>query len=273
MSASAGSDLGGAFLTDSHAHLTHARLTTPELAAVELAAVIARARAAGVRRILNVSSSLGDPPQIVEAARSLDETWAAIGVHPHEAADFTDSHADELRRLASCAEVLAIGEIGLDYHYDHSPRPVQQDVFRSQLRLAREVGLPVVIHTREAEDDTARILEEERADEIGGVLHCFTSTQWLATRALEMGFSISFSGIVTFPKAEDLRDIAMSVPLDRLLIETDAPYLAPIPHRGKQNESSYLRSTAERLASLRGLTLASVAEITSANFERLFLRR
>ena len=262
-------DLGLSFLTDSHAHLPR---PSGGAASPDLAGVIERARAAGIRRILNVSAALGDPPDVIETARSLDETWAAIGAHPHEAAGFTDAHAAELRQLATCAEVLAIGEIGLDYHYDHSPRPTQQDAFRRQLRLAREVGLPIVVHTREAEEDTARILEEERADEIGGVLHCFTSNQWLATRCLEMGFSISFSGIVTFPKADDLRSVARSVPLERLLIETDAPYLAPIPHRGKQNEPSFLRSTAERLALLRGETLAALAEATSANFERLFFR-
>ena len=258
--------LGGAFLTDSHAHLDF------EALACDMEAVVARARAAGVRRIMTISSSLGDPPRVVSLAESLDDTWAAIGVHPHEAAGYDDSREAEIARLSEHARVLAIGEIGLDYHYDHSPRAAQRATFRRQIRLAREAGLPIVVHTREAEEDTARILEEERAGEQGGVIHCFTSSRWLAERCLALGLLVSFSGIVTFPKAQDLRGVAGSVPLDRLLIETDSPFLAPVPHRGRTNEPAFVRVTAEALAALRGVTLEALAAATSANFERAFLR-
>ena len=259
-------DLGAAFLTDSHAHLDL------DKGRGDLDAVIARARAAGVRRIMTISSSLSDPPHIVAIARSLDETWAAIGVHPHEAKGLDDARAAEIRKLATDAKVVAIGEIGLDYHYDHSPRDVQRDAFRAQVRLAHEVGLPIVVHSREAEDDTASILEEERASELGGVIHCFTSRPVLAERALAMGFCVSFSGIVTFPTSQDLRDVAATIPLDRLLIETDAPFLAPVPHRGKTNEPAFVRETAKTLAAVRGTTLEDLARVTSENFERVFLR-
>lgn len=260
------SGLGASFLTDSHAHLDLDR------GQGDLDGLIARARAAGVRRILTISSSLGDPSRVVAIARSLPETWAAIGVHPHEARGFDEARAAEIRLLAADAKVVAIGEIGLDYHYDHSPRDVQRDVFRRQIRIAHDVSLPIVVHSREAEDDTARILEEERAGALGGVIHCFTSRPVLAERTLAMGFCISFSGIVTFPKSQDLRDVAASVPLDRLLVETDAPFLAPVPHRGKTNEPAYVRETAKVIAAARGIPLEELAAATSANFERVFLR-
>jgi TatD DNase family protein len=257
-------------LTDSHAHLGSEKLVA------DLEGVLARARAAAVTRVLNVSSSLGDATDVVALAERVAaggfDCFAAIGVHPHEASGYDDVHEGAIRSLASREIVVAIGEIGLDYHYDHSPRDVQQDVFRRQLRLAREVGLPVVIHTREAEDDTARILEEERAGELGGVLHCFTSSGALADRCLAMGLYVSFSGIVTFGSAGDLREVAKRVPLERLMVETDAPYLAPIPHRGKPNEPAYVRVTAEAIASIRGIEVDELARATSESFETLFLR-
>jgi TatD DNase family protein len=254
-------------LTDTHAHL-HV-----DLLARDLAGVVARARAAGVRRIMTVSAELGDFERVLRVADEVPDTWAAIGVHPHEAKGFSEPHARALRRLAAHPRCRAIGEIGLDYHYDHSPRDAQQGVFREQVRLAREVGLPVVIHSREADDDTARILEEERAGDVGGVLHCFTSGWALAERGLALGLCVSFSGIVTFKTAADLREVARRVPADRILVETDAPYLAPVPHRGTWPcEPAFVRDTAALVAELRGTTLEELAAVTTANFERTFLR-
>jgi TatD DNase family protein len=258
---------GDIVLTDSHAHLTFDELRS------RLPEVVAAARAAGVARIMTVSCNVGDFDDVVRVAEELDETWAAIGVHPHEASAFTEEHASRLRELCARPRVVAVGEIGLDYHYDHSPRDVQRDVFRRQLRLAREVGKPVVVHSREAEDDTALILEEEGVSELGGVLHCFTSRWELARRALDLGLCVSFSGIVTFKNAADLRDAAHRVPADRLMVETDSPYLAPLPHRGRwPNEPALVRETASFVAELRGVSLAELAATTTENFERTFLR-
>lgn len=255
-------------LTDSHCHLDGPKL------APDLAGVLARARAAGVTRALTVSSETGDYPRIVATALAmrevLDGAWAAVGVHPHEASRLDDTQLAAIRESCASETVIAVGEIGLDYHYDHSPREAQHEAFRRQLRLAHELRLPVIIHSREAEEDTARILKEEDAASLGGVLHCFTSSAWLAERALQLGFLVSFSGIVTFPSAADLRETARSLPLDSLLVETDAPYLAPIPHRGRTCEPAFMRSTAEFVGSLRGLSLEELARATSANFDRLF---
>jgi TatD DNase family protein len=251
-------------LTDSHAHLTDPRL------AGDARAVLERARAAGVARVLTVSAEIGDFEAVVALADAHEGVLAAVGVHPHEASAFTDAHEAALRRLAAHPKVLAIGETGLDYHYDHSPRDVQREVFRRQLRLAREVGLPVIVHTREAENDTAAILAEERADLIGGVLHCFTGTHRLAELALNLGLCISFSGVVTFTGAEEVREVAGMVPRDRLLVETDSPYLAPMPHRGRRNEPAFVRATAQRVADLRGVALEELAASTTAVFDRVF---
>ena len=218
---------------------------------------------------MTISSTLGDPARVVAIAEAHEGVWAALGVHPHEASGWTDEREADLRRHAMSARVLAIGEIGLDYHYDHSPRDVQRDVFRRQLRLARELDLPVVIHTRDAEDDTAALLADE-AGPRGGVLHCFTSKAELARRAVELGLLVSFSGIVTFARTDELREVARAVPGDRLLVETDAPFLAPVPHRGQTNEPAFVRITAQRLADLRGVTLEALAQETSANFDRVF---
>jgi len=252
-------------LTDSHAHLDFPQLSD------DLDAVLGRARSAGVDRILTVSSTLGDASRVAALAAQLPDTWAAVGVHPHEAAGLRDEHLRELRGLAASAPVVAIGEIGLDYHHDHSPREQQREAFRRQVRLAREVALPIVVHSREAEEDTAVILEEEGAAEVGGVIHCFTSSQALADRCLDLGLLISFSGIVTFRNADALREVARRIPSDRLLVETDSPYLAPVPHRGKSNEPAHVRVVAEAVAALRGETLEALGTATTANFERLFL--
>jgi TatD DNase family protein len=236
-------------------------------------AALARAREAGVtsmlivggvdedaghRRALKVAGELGLP--------------ASAGVHPHEARLATGKTYDELRGLARDGRIVALGELGLDFHYDHSPRDVQREVFRRQVRLAREVGLPLIIHTREADDETAAILEEEGAGETGGVIHCFTGTQELARRALALGFYVSFSGIVTFPRAEVIQEVARTVPEDRLLVETDAPFLAPKPYRGKRNEPAFVVEVARFVASLRGVPIEAVGRAAEANFKRLFAR-
>jgi TatD DNase family protein len=234
-------------------------------------AVVARAREAGVeamllvggvdeedgyRRALRVAEGLGFP--------------ASAGVHPHEARLATEAVYDELRGLARERRIVAIGEIGLDFHYDHSPRPAQREVFRRQVRLAREVGLPIIIHTREADEETAALLEEEGAGETGGVIHCFTGGHDLARRALALGFYVSFSGIVAFPRAEVIQQVARTVPVDRLLIETDAPFLAPPPHRGKRNEPAFVAEVARKVAELRGEPVAEVGAAALRNFRRLF---
>lgn len=257
--------MSGLRLTDSHAHLTWKELRE------DLDGVLARAAGRGVRRVVTISSRVGDFEEVLELAAQREELLAAVGVHPHEAKDWREEHAGAIAALAGRPELIAVGEMGLDYHYDNSPRELQQEVFARQVRLARELGKPIVVHTREAEQDTARILEEERAAEVGGVLHCFTSSAWLAERALEMGLSISFSGIVTYPSAKELQETAKAIPADRLLVETDSPYLSPAPHRGKwPNEPARVRDTAEFLAQLRGVTLEELAASSEAAFERAF---
>ena len=198
---------------------------------------------------------------------------ASAGVHPHEAWLATTATYDELRGLARDRRIVAIGEIGLDFHYDHSPRDVQRDVFRAQVRLARDVGLPVIVHTREADEETAALLEEEGAREVGGVIHCFTGGHDLARRALALGFYVSFSGIVAFPRSETIQAVARTVPQDRLLVETDSPFLAPPPHRGRRNEPAFVVEVARKVAGLRGDTLEAVGAASGRNFERLFGRR
>ncbi len=254
---------------DSHCHIDG-----PEYDA-DREEVISRACGAGVTTMLNVGT--GDPQsgafeRAVELAKNHKEIYAAIGVHPHDAKLYDDQAERRLLDLAKQSQrVVAWGEIGLDYHYDHSPRNVQREVFARQLRLARSLRLPVIIHSREADDDTIAILREELAEyDRGGVLHCFGGSLAMARSAIELGFFISFAGNLTFKKAEDLRDVARSLPLDRLLIETDCPYLTPVPFRGKRNEPARVVETAQCLAELHGKELEEVGRITSGNFARLF---
>jgi TatD DNase family protein len=252
-------------LVDSHLHLDMPQFDE------DREAVVARAREAGVERMLLVGGV--DEEQGHRRALRVAEALgfpASAGVHPHEARLATDAVYDELRGLAQERRIVAIGEIGLDFHYDHSPRDVQREVLRRQLRLAREVGLPVIIHTREADDETATMLEQEGVSETGGVIHCFTGGHELARRALALGFYVSFSGIVAFPRAEVVQEVARTVPEDRLLVETDAPFLAPPPHRGKRNEPAFVVEVARKLASLRGVTIEAVGTAVSANFQALF---
>jgi TatD DNase family protein len=233
--------------------------------------VVARAREAGLAEMLVVGGI--DEEAGLERALAVAERFhlpATAGVHPHLARRADTKVYEQIRGLAREGRVVAIGEIGLDFHYDLSPRDVQREVFRAQIRLAREVGRPVVVHTREADEETAAILEEEGAAEVGGVVHCFTGGRELARRSLALGFHISFSGIVAFPRAEVIQEVAREVPDDRLLVETDAPYLAPPPHRGKRNEPAFVAAVARCLAEVHALPVEQVAEVTGANARELF---
>jgi TatD DNase family protein len=255
---------------DSHCHLAD------EVFAADLDAVIARAKDAGVERAMTILAA-GDANEASQAVRVVSlwpECRFAIGVHPHAAKTFADrpeAAADVVReQLGKTPEARAIGEIGLDYHYDFAPPDVQQQVFQAQVALARELGLPVVIHTREADEDTVRILREVGGGEVRGVLHCFTGGPALARAGLDLGFYVSFSGIVTFPKAGELRETAKGVPLDRVLIETDSPFLAPVPLRGTRNEPAHVARVAEAVAALHGIPVEDAARRTAANFHALF---
>lgn len=253
---------------DSHAHIDG-----PEFDA-DREEVIRRAFDAGVAAILNVGT--GDPhsgafERAVELGEKHDGVYTALGIHPHDARLFDDPAEERLVHLiGQSRRVIAWGEIGLDFHYDNSPRQVQMDVFRRQLRLARAANLPVIVHTREAENETIEILKSEWTGSDPGIMHCFSGSLALAEKAVELGFLISFSGIVTFKKADELRAVAAQVPLDRLLIETDCPFLAPVPFRGQRNEPAYVVEVARCLAQLREVELEEMARITTANFMALF---
>ena len=252
-------------VADSHCHID-----MPQFDA-DRAEVVARARDAGVVNMLIVGGvdEEGGHQRALRVAQELGFPCSA-GVHPHEARLYNDDIDGELRGLARDKLIVAIGEIGLDFHYDHSPRDVQREAFRRQLQLARDVKLPVIIHTREADQETAAILEQEEAEEIGGVIHCFTGTRELAERALVLGFCISFSGIVAFPRSEVIQEVARTVPRERLLVETDAPFLAPPPHRGKRNEPAFVVEVARKVAELRGEPVEDVARAALENFGRAF---
>lgn len=252
-------------LIDTHTHLDDARYND------DREAVIARAREAGVEAFVTIGCDLATSHAAVRLAGQHSFVYASIGVHPHEVKHIGDSWYDEFRRLARNKKVVAYGEIGLDYHYNHSSPKEQRERFREQIQLARELALPVIIHTREAQEDTIAILKEEQASEIGGVFHCFSGDARLAKEALELGFYLSFSGILTFQNATMLREIATTVPLDRLLIETDCPYLTPTPHRGKRNEPAYVTQVAKQLAALHpGLSEEDIGGTTAGNARRLF---
>ena len=257
-------------MTDSHCHIAGEEFIA------DLPEVVARARAAGVNRALVILAAEDDAEiaRVETVLAAWPECRFAVGVHPHHAnvylANPDDAAAIVARRLDALPSARAIGEIGLDYHYDFSPRDVQQAVFRAQIRLALSRDLPIVIHTREAEDDTLRILAEEGQGRLRGVFHCFTGDIDAASRALATGFLISIPGVATFPKAEALRQAASGVPANRLLVETDSPYLAPVPYRGKRNEPAYVARVVEQLAAVRGTTAAAINDQTDQNFDRLF---
>lgn len=252
-------------LADSHCHID-----MPEFDG-DRAEAISRARDAGVATMLVVGGFDAEAGhrRALKVAGEFNLPVSA-GLHPHEAKLWTNAIEDELRGLAREKRLVAIGEIGLDFHYDHSPRDVQRDVFRRQIRLARDVGLPVIVHTREADAECATILEDEKASECGGVIHCFTGREELARRALALGFFISFSGIVAFARAEVIQQVARIVPLDRLLVETDAPFLAPPPYRGKRNEPAFVVEVARKVGALRGEAIEEVGPAALQNFRRLF---
>ena len=252
-------------LVDSHCHLDF-----PEFAP-ELDAVVARARAAGVGRMVTIGTRLDQFERVLAIAERFADVYCSVGVHPHEAGDAWGCDPAVLIELARHDKVVGIGETGLDYYYEHSPRPAQQRSFRAHIAAARATGLPLIVHTRDAEADTLEILAEEQArGAFRGVIHCFTGTRALAEGAVALGFSVSLSGIVTFKKADAVRAAAASVPLDRLLVETDAPYLAPVPHRGKRNEPAFVVHTAATAAALVDLAPAALAERTTENFFALF---
>jgi TatD DNase family protein len=252
-------------LIDSHCHLDDKQFDA------DRAEVIARARESGVERMLAIGT--GDGPPDLEAglrlARQHPFMYATVGVHPHNAAKATPETFAALESLAGEPKVLAVGEIGLDYHYDFSPRDVQREAFIAQMELAARAGKPIVIHTREAWDDTLRLLREHWHG--AGVMHCFSGGAAEARQALDLGFHLAFGGVLTFPKADNVREAARIAPEDRLLVETDAPYLAPVPKRGKRNEPAFLVETVRRLAEVRGVAPEQIAEVTTRNFERLML--
>ncbi len=250
---------------DSHCHID-----MPQFDA-DRADILERAAAAGVADLLLIGGvdEENGHRRALRVAAEIGRACSA-GVHPHEARLWTDAVEDELRGLARDGRIVAIGEIGLDFHYDHSPRDVQVAVFRKQIRLARDTGLPVIVHTREADPETCAILEEEGVRETGGVIHCFTGGTELASRSLALGMFLSFSGIVAFPKSTTIQEVARTAPLDRLLVETDAPFLAPPPHRGKRNEPAFVVEVTKRVAALRGVAAEVVGAAALANFRSLF---
>lgn len=250
-------------LVDSHCHLDF-----PELAE-DLDGVLARMQAAGVTHALCISVNLENWPRVRDLAARHAHLHATVGVHPDEEAG-EDPDVARLVALAATPKVVAIGETGLDYYRQSGDTEWQRQRFRNHIRAARDTGKPLVVHTREAAKDTLEILRDEGARDVGGVMHCFTETREVAAGALDLGFYISFSGIVTFKNAEPLREVARLVPLDRLLVETDAPYLAPVPHRGKRNEPAYVRHVAERLAGIKGISIHEIEDVTSRNFSKLF---
>ncbi len=252
-------------LIDSHCHLDYLARDG------DLEEIVGRARRAGVSAMVTICTKLSEFDIVRGIARRFPEVSCSVGVHPHEAAAEGQDGPERLRELAALPEVVGIGETGLDYFYDHSPREAQQRSFRSHVAAARETGLPLIVHTRDADEDTVAILREEaREGAFNGVIHCFTAGPALAEAALELGFYIGVSGIMTFRKAEALRDTLRRVPLDRLLVETDAPYLAPVPQRGKQNEPAFVVHTAAALAELKAVSRDELATVTSQNFYILF---
>jgi len=253
-------------LVDSHCHLSFPDYQD------DLDAVMARAAAAGVDYMLTISTKLSDFPNVLRVAEAYPNVWCTVGVHPHEAAgEAVEANPERLVTLTQHPKVVGIGETGLDYYYEHSPREAQKAAFRAHIAAARVTSLPLIVHSRNAEADTLRILQEEMGKgAFSGLIHCFTGTDVLAEGALALGLYISLSGILTFKKADELRETARKIPTERLLVETDSPYLAPMPHRGKRNEPAYTVETARVAAMLFGLDKSVFAQITTANFFTLF---
>ena len=253
-------------LIDSHAHIQGNEYAN------EVDAIIERAREAGVEKIIAVGGA-GDMSSNTEAialAASYDNVYATVGMHPHDAKDVGEDELRELRTLTAQPKVVAVGETGLDYYYNHSPHDVQRRVFIHFIHMARETGLPIVVHERDAAKDAAELLRCEGAAKLRGVIHCFTGNYEAACDYLNLGFYLSFTGIITFKNAEALREVVRKVPLERMLVETDSPYLTPVPHRGRRNEPAYVRFVAEMIAKVKGVTLEEIARITSRNTTALF---
>jgi TatD DNase family protein len=251
-------------LIDSHCHLNY-----PELA--DTAGVVARAKEAGVRQMLTISTKRSDFAAVKALAEAHPEIYCSIGIHPHDAEDHEDISEAELLEAANHPRVIGIGETGLDYYYEHSPREAQQELFRRHIRVGRALDLPVIVHSRDADDDTVRILQEEQQNgAFRFLIHCFSSSKYLSDKSVELGGYISASGIITFKKSQALRDSFSTIPLDRLLVETDSPYLAPEPYRGKPCEPAYTVYTARKLAEVKAVSYDALAEATTRNFYQLF---
>jgi TatD DNase family protein len=254
-------------LVDSHCHLVYKGVVERQ------AEVLTDARAAGVRGFLNISTRRSEWADVIAVAEREADVWACVGIHPHEADQHGDLTAADLLAQAEHPRVIALGETGLDYHYDHSDRARQQALFRLHIAVARQTGLPVVIHTRDAEEDTLTILQEELGQgAFPALIHCFTGTSAFGRAVLDLGLTISISGIVTFKNARELQDFTREIPADRLLVETDSPFLAPVPHRGQVCEPAFVRDTAQFVASLRGEPLEQLAQATTRNFHALFTK-
>lgn len=251
-------------LIDSHCHLD------PEYFSEDLPEVIKRAHDNGVHKMMTISTKLSTFPGVLEVAKAYDSVVCTVGVHPHDVETETDLSKEKLLELAAHPKVVGLGETGLDYYYEHSPRDLQKKGFSDHIEANLESGLPLIVHCREAEQDTIDCLKTVGQGRATGVIHCFSGTMKFARQALDLGFYISLSGILTFKKADEIREVAKFAPLDRLLVETDSPYLAPVPYRGKRNEPAYTLHTAEHLAMIRGLSLLDVAKATTGNFNRLF---
>jgi TatD DNase family protein len=253
-------------LIDSHAHIQGTEF------AADLTQVIERAHTAGVEEIVVVGGAgeLSSNEAAVAVAKSFPGLFATVGMHPHDAKDVSEDDLMRLKSLTADTKVVAVGETGLDFYYEHSPRDLQKKIFARFIRMARETGLPLIVHDRDAHDEIAELLRSEGEGRLRGVIHCFTGDYQAAKSFLDLGFYLSFSGIVTFKNAEPLRDVARKVPLDRILVETDSPYLAPMPHRGRRNEPAFVREVAETVAAVKNLSLSDVAEATSRNARELF---
>ena len=251
-------------LIDTHSHLHDSAFD------VDRDNVIQKAKQNEVDLMITIGTDMESSQKAAKLAQAYDFIYATVGVHPHEVKTLQEDSYQILERLAVEPKVVAYGEIGLDYYYMHSPKDVQQKHFREQIRLARKLGLPLVIHTRQAPVETLTILREEKADEVGGVLHCYTGDLTTAHAAIDMNFFISFSGILTFAKASELQTVAHELPIEHLLIETDCPYLAPMPHRGKRNEPAYVRYVAEKLAQIKAISYQEIVRITAQNTRQLF---
>lgn len=250
---------------------THCHLTMSEFEA-DRPNVILRATEAGVSHLITIGTDIEDSRQAITIAEKHDFIYAAVGIHPHDVKDITDidNISETIKKLASNKKVVALGETGLDYHYMHSPAKLQQEHFRLEINVAKSMGLPVIVHSREAKEDTLQILKEENVRTTGGVLHCFSGDMEMAEKAMEMGLYISFSGVITFKNARNILDIVKAVPLDRILIETDAPFLTPAPYRGKRNEPAYVKLVAEKIAEVKGISLEELGRAVMSNASGLF---